>query len=242
MNKRANPDTDHMRVNRSTDKKAHQGAGIRYTLLVLLLLIPCLFAAAQDPARFRTEIDSLSRLVTDNPGSKKVLLFTGSSSIRMWHDIQEYFPDYCVINTGFGGSHMSDLHYYLRDLVLQYQPGQVFIYEGDNDVAEGKGAGRIRRDTRKVVREINRSLPGVRISLISPKPSPARWELRPQYGKVNRSLSAYAAREGIDFIDVWPVMLGPDGKPLEEIFIEDGLHMNGKGYKLWAAEIAKYIK
>ena len=233
---------DQARLKRITDEPVRRGTRIKQTLLVLLVLIPCLFAAAQDPARFKTEIDSLRRLVIDNPGSKKVLLFTGSSSIRMWHDIQEYFPDYCVINTGFGGSHMSDLHFYLKDLVLQYQPGQVFIYEGDNDVAEGKGPGKIRRDAQKVVSEISSSLPGVRISLIAPKPSLARWELRSEYGKVNRSLSAYAAREGIDFIDVWPVMLGPDGTPLEDIFIEDGLHMNGKGYKLWAAEISKYIK
>ena len=215
----------------------------KYVVLVLLILIHFQLLLSQDPARFKSEIDSLSQLRIENPESKRVLLFTGSSSIRMWKDVQEYFPDYCIINTGFGGSHMSDLLYYIEDIVLQYLPDQVFIYEGDNDVGEGKKAGRIRKDTRKVVMAINQYLPGSQISFISPKPSLARWELREEYAKVNSSLSALASEtEGINFIDMWPVMLSPDGTPIKEIFIEDGLHMNKAGYDIWAEEIIKYVK
>jgi len=215
----------------------------KISVLVLLVLLPCSYLLSQDPARFKTEIDSLSRLVIENPESKRVLLFTGSSSIRMWKDVQEYFPDYYAINTGFGGSHMSDLLFYLEDVVLQYHPGQVFIYEGDNDVGDGKKAARIRRDTRKVVMAINQSLPGSQICLISPKPSPARWELKTEYEKVNNSLSSYASKTGgVDFIDVWQVMLNPDGTPIKHVFLEDSLHMNKAGYDIWAEEIIKFVK
>ncbi len=215
----------------------------RYAFLLLIILIHFQFLVSQDPARFQSEIDSLRRLQIENPESKRILLFTGSSSIRMWKDVQEYFPDYYVINTGFGGSHMSDLLFYLEDLVLQYHPEQVFIYEGDNDVSEGKKAGRIRREARKVAEGITLSNPGAHICFISAKPSLARWELRTEYNKVNNSLSAYAAsNEGIEFIDVWGVMVNPDGTPKKDIFIEDGLHMNKAGYDLWAGEIIKYIR
>ena len=60
----------------------------------------------------------------------------------MWSNIQEYFPNKIIINTGFGGSHMSDLLFYLDDIVIKYQPDQIFIYEGDNDVASGEKTGR----------------------------------------------------------------------------------------------------
>ena len=216
---------------------------IRYAFLLLLVLSQFQYLQSQDPARFNPEIDSLRRLNIENPESKSVLLFTGSSSIRMWKDIQDYFPDYYVINTGFGGSHMSDLLFYLEDLVLQYHPDQVFIYEGDNDVSEGKKAGEIRKEARKVVEGITLSNPGAYICFISPKPSLARWELRTQYNKVNRSLSDYAAKNhGIEFIDVWGVMLNQEGTPKTDIFLEDGLHMTKDGYDLWAGEIIKYVK
>jgi len=215
----------------------------RYAFLVLIILYHFQFLVSQDPARFQSEIDSLRRLQIENPESKEILLFTGSSSIRMWKDVQEYFPDYYVINTGFGGSHMSDLLFYLEDLVLQYHPDQVFIYEGDNDVSDGKKAGRIRREARKLVEGITLSNPGAYISFISPKPSLARWDLRSQYNKVNKSLSAYAAsNDGIEFIDVWGVMLNPQGTPRTDVFLEDGLHMNKTGYDIWSGEIIKYVK
>ena len=28
-------------------------------------------------------------------------------------------------------------------------------------------------------------------------------------------------------------MLGPDGQPRPEIFLDDGLHMNAQGYTIW---------
>jgi len=206
----------------------------KFAVLVLLVLIPHFLLYAQDPARFQSEIDSLRRLQIENPESKEIILFTGSSSIRRWKDVQEYFPDYYVIN---------DLLFYLEDLILQYHADQVFIYEGDNDVSDGKKAGRIRREARKLVEGITLSNPGAYISFISPKPSLARWDLRSEYNKVNKSLSAYSAsNEGIEFIDVWGVMLNPQGTPRTDVFLEDGLHMNKTGYDIWAGEIIKYVK
>jgi lysophospholipase L1-like esterase len=212
---------------------------------IILILVIFFFQilSAQDPARFKKEIDSLRQLVGERKPDSKLILFTGSSSIRMWNNIQEYFPDKVIINTGFGGSHMSDLLFYLDDVVIQYQPDQIFIYEGDNDVASGKKPAGIMKDTRKVVHQLNKALPSVPIILISPKPSLARWELRETYTKLNDHFESYAARhDQVNFINVWPVMLNEEGTPLKELFVEDGLHMSKAGYDLWVKEIIPYIK
>lgn len=214
-------------------------------IVILLILLGLFFQLlrAQDPARFQTEIDSLKQLFIEKRPDAKIILFTGSSSIRMWSNIQEYFPDKTVVNTGFGGSHMSDLLYYLDDIVIKYRPDQIFIYEGDNDIASGKKPAVIMKDTRKVAHQLNKALPAVPVVLISPKPSLERWELRETYTKLNDCFEKYAARnEKIDFINVWPVMLNEEGTPVKELFIEDGLHMSKAGYDLWAIEIKKYMK
>ena len=197
---------------------------------------------SQDPLRFKSEIDSLSKLNIDAEPGNKILLFTGSSSIRMWKDVQAYFPEYYTINTGFGGSQMSDLFYFLHEVVLQYSPDQVFIYEGDNDVSNGKKPGKIIKDYKIVIEAIHKSLPGIMVNLISPKPSLARWELRHEYGKLNNRIRKLAAQnDRVIFIDVWPVMLDSNGYPVEDLFLEDGLHMTPAGYKLWAGEIKNHL-
>ncbi len=217
-----------------------QARGIAAIILIALVSMNQSFS--QDPLRFKTEIDSLSKLITDAEPGAKIVLLTGSSSIRKWKDAQDYFPEYYVINTGFGGSQMSDLNYYLDEIVLQYRPDEIFIYEGDNDVAHGKKPGEITKDYKMVIERIHGSLPGTMVYLISPKPSLARWELRQEYGKVNKQISKLASKNDlVKFIDMWPVMLDPNGYPIEDLFVEDGLHMTPAGYKLWAEEIKKYL-
>jgi lysophospholipase L1-like esterase len=44
------------------------------------------------------------------------------------------------------------------------------------------------------------------------------------------------------FVDLWKPMIGSDGVVFQDIFIEDGLHMNAKGYAIWKKEIGKYLK
>jgi lysophospholipase L1-like esterase len=138
---------------------------------------------------------------------------------------------------------MSDLLFFLDGLVLRYEPDEVFIYEGDNDLASGKKPGEILKEAKKVVAAIQNARPGAEVFFISPKPSLARWALRTDYQKLNKRLKRYADKgDKINFIDVWPLMLDEAHEPIKGIFLEDGLHMNKSGYDLWAGEIEKFLK
>lgn len=208
--------------------------------LLFLFLSSSLFA--QDPTRFQSEIDVIQEKQFKIDSSKEVVVFTGSSSIRMWRDVQDYYPHINAINTGFGGSHMSDLLYYLDVLVLKHNPDKVFIYEGDNDIADSKKNSDILDTTNQVVNKILEAYPDVEIYLISPKPSISRWSFKERYEELNAMLDEYSStNESITFIDVWNPMLNDEGVPLPEIFIEDNLHMNEKGYKIWGDIIKAYL-
>src|SRR4030042_4021368 len=160
---------------------------MRKSVILIIVICSCFqIILSQDPLRFQEEIDVLKQLDIERQPDQKIILFTGSSSINMWNDIQDYFPGKVIINTGFGGSHMSDLLFYLEDIVIKYKPDQIFIYEGDNDIASGKKPSSILKDTRKVVHQLNKALPSVPIVLISPKPSLPRWELKQEYVKLNK--------------------------------------------------------
>lgn len=197
---------------------------------------------AQDPLRFEAEIESL-KLKNDSlwDGEEKVLLFTGSSSVRMWEDLQERFPDQKILNSGFGGSQASDLLYYLKPLILDYQPQKVFIYEGDNDLAEGKRIGEVIKTLREIATRLNQAFPGIPIVFISAKPSISRWNLRKKYKRFNRKLARWTGGQPtLDFVDVWSPML-TDKTLNTSLFIEDGLHMNDSGYNIWEEVITPFI-
>ena len=89
---------------------------------------------AQKPA-FYDEIQSFRKQDSVSMPAKNSILFVGSSSFRMWTNIKEDFRMHSVINRGFGGSSLPDVIRYADQIIFPYQPAQVIIYCGDNDLA-----------------------------------------------------------------------------------------------------------
>lgn len=211
-------------------------------LFILLFIGGINLSLGQDPTRFAEDIQKFEELDKQKP-SEGVILFVGSSSIRFWVTLQQDFPDQEVLNRGFGGSHMSDLLYYLDELVLKYKPKKVFIYEGDNDINDKEDSASILKEATQIVQMIHQALPNTKIIFISAKPSIARWNLKNQYLQLNYRLRSYANQYSyLDYIDVWTPMLDAQGNPMADIFIEDNLHMNAKGYAIWQKVIEPYVK
>ncbi|EPR67828.1 hypothetical protein ADICYQ_3254 [Cyclobacterium qasimii M12-11B] len=160
----------------------------------------------------------------------------------MWKTLQEDFPEHKVINAGFGGSQSADLLFHLDKLVIDYKPSKVFIYEGDNDISGGKATEEILANYDLIVSKIHQALPETEIILISPKPSVSRWELADKYLELNKSLKkSTKGKKYLKYADLWKPMLNKDKEPMKDIFLEDNLHMNAKGYDIWAKTIKKFL-
>lgn len=208
------------------------------TIILIVFIVP---AFGQDPLRFQKEVDSIVAL-NQSVKTSNLIIFTGSSSIRMWHNLKTSFPDYNIVNLGFGGSEMADLLYYVDKLIISFAPTQVFIYEGDNDISFGRTSEQILSTADSILSRVRRKLPETEVVFISPKPSIARWKLREQYEIFNKQLEAWAKRKKrVKYADVWSAMLDNQGNVRQDIFIEDGLHLNEKGYSIWTNVLAKYL-
>ncbi len=217
---------------------------INFKFLFLgFLLFACFVSNAQDPNRFKEQVDRLYNEEYNFSNDKKLVVFTGSSSIVMWKDVADYYPQYNVINNGFGGSHFSDMLYFYDKVITKQTPDILFIYEGDNDVAGDKKTKEIYVDFKMLVGKLKTDLPNTRVIFISPKPSIARWNMKKDYDKINKKMSKYCSKKKInyEFADMWKVMLDETGNVYQDIFIEDGLHMNKKGYDIWGEAISKYL-
>ncbi len=211
-----------------------------FALLICISAFSTVFG--QDPTRFQQEVDNYKTMDSQEMPARQLILFTGSSSIRLWKHLDKHFPGVDLINRGFGGSQMSDLIFYAEDLIIKYHPKKIFIYEGDNDINDGKKPEQIVNDTQKLIKILRKQLPDVPIYFISPKPSISRWALKDRYVKLNSLLKDYCDKKpGIHFIDVWSPMLGENGEPLPNLFLKDNLHMNEKGYKIWQAAITPHL-
>lgn len=215
---------------------------------LLLALFIASFAIADEPdkhppTRWEETIKKFEGADSKAPPAAGGALFIGSSSIRMWK-LDESFPDHKdTINRGFGGSHMADSTHYAERIAIPYKPRVIFIYAGDNDIAGGKTPERVLSDYQAFVKKLHAVLPDTRIAYIAVKPSIARWKL---IDKV-RATNALVAKETesdkrLSFIDIDTPMIGEDGKPREELFIKDGLHLSAAGYEIWSDLVRPHLK
>ena len=211
-----------------------------HTLLFLLFQILIFRDLIGQQLPFQGEVNKLTTELDSTGWEEGSIVFTGSSSIRMWKNLQEEFPDSPLINTGFGGSQASDLFLHLDALVLRFHPKAVFIYEGDNDVNAGKSTEVILEDLSKILQKIHALKPKTPVYFIGAKPSPSRWGLKTEYERFNQELQQFTEiHPHTHYIDVWNPMLDQDGFPRPELFLTDLLHMKPAGYEIWKKQFQK---
>jgi len=192
---------------------------------------------------FKSEVETIKKKYeTLWNKEKETIVFTGSSSIRMWKNVDTIFPNHQIINTGFGGSQGKDLLFYMQDLVLDYNPTKIFIYEGDNDISSGQKPKKIRNTFREIINQIELHKSATDIFIISTKPSITRWHLKKEYKRLNKKLKRLCRKKSnLVYIDVWkPMLLNSELK--KELFLSDGLHMNSKGYHIWYNAVKEHLK
>lgn len=219
--------------------------------ILILFLTTCVLTfslqaqqAQQGPERWEETIQKMEQKDKDMPPRTGSILFVGSSSIAKWQDVGDYFPEYQVLNRGFGGSQFSDLIYYAHRVIYPYKPSKVFVYEGDNDIAAGDSPESILKEAKKLRKMIAKNLgKEVTVIFISPKPSVARWDIKEKYLVTNALLKKYAAKTAhTEFADVWTPALDENGMVFRHIFVQDNLHMNAEGYKIWQKALLPYVK
>lgn len=212
-------------------------------ILFLFLLAPLLACAGEErsPQRFESDIQRFEAKDKENPPPKEGILFTGSSTIRMWK-VEQSFPGLPVFNRGFGGSTYADLNYYMPRVIFPYAPRLIVIYTGDNDLANGATVQTVFNDFKEVMEGVHKHLPQTRILLIGIKPGKARWALWGKAQETNALFQQYAEQNPfITYVDCGKVLLGQDGLPKKDLFLEDGLHLNDTGYAEWNKIIAPLL-
>jgi lysophospholipase L1-like esterase len=211
------------------------------TVCVLALVILA-HAAQGQQWKFWSEIKNFKRQDSISPPPADPILFVGSSTFRMWPDMQKSFPSHQVINRGFGGSELTDVIYYADDIIFPYRPKQIVIYGGENDIAV-TGSAEIAVDRFKYLfKLIRQKLGEVNIVFISIKPCTGREKFIPEVVKANALIRTFLRKQSnTSYVDIYQYMITPKERPIPDMFLSDSIHMNEKGYAIWQREIAPYL-
>jgi len=163
-----------------------------------------------------------------------LILFTGSSSIRFWSTLEEDMAPHSVLNRGFGGAHIAHVNYHFNEIVKPYKPKAIVFFCGTNDLSAFKSPKKTFKDFSKFFSMVKNELPGTKLIVIGVKPSTARKFLISEEQEFNSLISNLAEEEDLlSYVSVWNSMLTNEGNANPALFVEDGLHMNKKGYEIW---------
>src|SRR5262245_44804169 len=211
-------------------------------LLLLISLPAALAQKANDPSRWEKDIATYEAQDKANPSPKGALLFIGSSTIRRWTTLAQDFPEHMTINRGFGGSQIEDAAHCADRVVIPYAPRAVFLRAGGNDLNAGKSVDQVFADYKNFVAKVHAKLPETDIVYISLSPSIARWKQADKEKALNKLVKDFIeGKPHLKYVETYDMVLGSDGQPRAELFVDDKLHFNAAGNKLLADRVRPHL-
>lgn len=174
-------------------------------------------------------------------------LFLGDS-ITEYYDLDKYFPDMPVVNSGIAGDTTEEILNDMKGRVYDYNPSKVFILIGTNDLRDDKSVEEVVENIKKIIEEIkqNRKIAEVYLESIYPvnkgiNKSVVGLRDNDDINEINSQIEEYAKNEGVTFLNTHELLVDDDGL-LNEDYTADGLHLNDKGYEVVTEEIMEYLE
>ena len=212
---------------------------------LFLLLVPIFLQCASSPlAKYETsalswepDIRQFETMDRNEADPDESILFVGSSSIRLWSTIREDMAPYPVIQRGFGGSKLSDVAWYAERIIYPHRFRALVLFVA-NDIT-GSADDRSLEETtalfRHIVKTVRKKFRSEPVFFIEITPTNSRWSAWPRISKANRLIEKECGREpGCHFIRTSKYFMGADGRPNDGLFMDDRLHLNQEGYRLWS--------
>ena len=194
-----------------------------------------------DPRAWKKDIRELTKDDRKTTYPENAVLFVGSSSIRLWETLEEDMHPIPVIQRGFGGAKIGDVLYWAPKIILKYKTNKIVVFAGTNDIVGSEYDAtpqEVADKTKELANLIHQNKPDTKIYYISITPTPDRWKVWPRADSANRIIQQFAEEtQNFVFLDFAAQFLLEDGTPDSSLFIEDGLHLNGKGYGIWTEGI-----
>ena len=215
--------------------------------------------AADEPAA-RADRNSMlahSELLEKAKQGRIDVYFEGDSITRRWgtsdeqykhflRNWQENFFGWNAANFGWGGDKTQNILWRLNSGELDnVKPKIIVLLAGTNNVGNNspQGSDDPRNDLRvgdttrgiKAILDVcSRKAPGATIVLMGIFPRNDNMLVMPIINEINRRIAKLADGKKIRYLNINDKLADNDGRLLEGMVIKDGLHLDLKGYQVWA--------
>ncbi len=214
------------------------------TSIIILVSLSCAplskYSNLPEVKAWESDIEKFEQLDVTKSYPSDAILFAGSSSIRLWSTIGKDMMPYNVIQRGYGGAKLSDFAVYADRIIYPHPCKAIVIFIG-NDISgneNDKSPLEVSQLFRKTLYIIRRKFTDTPVFWISVTPTPSRWAVWPEIKEANEMIKEICdSHRNTYFIDTEKYFLNSSGLPRSELFIEDKLHLNDEGYRIWSGII-----
>lgn len=189
------------------------------------------------PTHYEQRVNLFSQL----PITNRDVVMLGDSMV-LYNEWNEQFPNVSVVNRGIGGDTTSGLLRRLENVTIG-KPKSIVLMIGTNDLTMGVTQNKIQENYRLLIDRIHQESP--QTSIVMTSVLPVNKTIRKtkvkneQIEQLNRNLTALAKSENIPMLQIYDKYL-KEGQ-MNESFTSDGIHLNGKGYSIWAKALQPYL-
>ena len=216
----------------------------RFLLLLFTFIASCspLSKYIDDPqnAKWKDEIQEFKKLDSVETYSNDAILFAGSSSIRLWDNIDEDMFPFKIIKRGYGGAKLNDFAYYAKEIIYPHKFIALVLFiandiSGSENDKTPKDVADLFSYTIDLVRDKYHDEP---IFWIQITPTLNRWDVWDKTNEANNLIKEICENsDNLHFIETENLFLTNDDLPNTDLFIDDQLHLNKDGYQVWSEKI-----
>lgn len=173
------------------------------------------------------------------------IVFLGDSITELY-DLDKYYADNSVVNSGESGNVCDDILSDMYNRVYKYNPSKVFLLIGINQLPDDEN-DKIVEDIQKIIDEIHHNRPITKIYVESIYPVNIDFDKKNVKNKdnsrivdINKKIKTKVKDiDYVEYINVYDKLIDED--KLNKEYTEDGLHLNDKGYEIVTDVLKKYI-
>lgn len=180
------------------------------------------------------------------PNTKKEIIFLGNS-ITDGCEWAELFQNKRIKNRGISGDVTEGVLFRLNE-VSESKPEKVFLLIGINDLARGISKDTVFNNICRIAKRIKTNSPKTQVYLQSILP------VNPEFGKfaghcskteeviwINKRMEVWSAENNVGFVDLFAAFKNDSNNWMNPLYTNDGLHLKGEGYRVWAKTINRYL-
>jgi lysophospholipase L1-like esterase len=171
---------------------------------------------------------------------KNGIVFLGNS-ITEGFEFDKYFNKTKIINRGINSDHIDGLIERLHYSVIDLQPSKLFILIGINDIGAQDSDSAILTSYALLLEMIAKKIPNTKVFIHSILPTTSKWKNCPpeKIVRLNHQIKEFVYKYNFFWIDIYSLFVN-ENSYLKSELTRDGLHLNRKGYQLWAEKLKEF--